>query len=208
MKGVLRLACLSLALSLCVADVYMHNPRGSNNRLNERSANRNNADRLFDSQNNNRGGYNAGDTLTANNGFQTEDQIYHMKYFQSGNTGGKSLLTVEWTNQHGCGGNENTDPWKTNCNIVIQVMLQDNITRGRYDPSLTFSENAFAHYLAYRRDNNEHSEQLATEQINFNMNGYGVEQDVIEVSEEEFTERVRGGGATPLTLPPCCHGDK
>ena len=44
--------------------------------------------------------------------------------------------------------------------------------------------------------------QLATEQINFNMNGYGVEQDVIEVSEEEFTERVRGGGATPLTLPP------
>eukprot|EP00731_Ephydatia_muelleri_P001795 Em0001g1795a len=28
--------------------------------------------------------------------------------------------------------------------------------------------------------------QLATEQINFNMNGY---EDVIEVSEEEFTER-------------------
>eukprot|EP00731_Ephydatia_muelleri_P001814 Em0001g1814a len=47
--------------------------------------------------------------------------------------------------------------------------------------------------------------QLATEQINFNMNGY---EDVIEVSEEEFTERVRGGGATPLTLPPRCHGDK
>ena len=32
--------------------------------------------------------------------------------------------------------------------------------------------------------------QLATEQMNFNMNRYGVEQDVIEVSEEEFTERV------------------
>ena len=31
-------------------DCYMHNPRGSNNRLNERSANRNNANRLFDSQ--------------------------------------------------------------------------------------------------------------------------------------------------------------
>ena len=50
--------------------------------------------------------------------------------------------------------------------------------------------------------------QLATEQINFNMNGYGVEHDVIEVSEDEFTERVRGGGATPLTLPLRCHGDK
>ena len=32
------------------ADVYMHNPRGSNNRLNERSANRNNGNRMFDSQ--------------------------------------------------------------------------------------------------------------------------------------------------------------
>ena len=31
-------------------DVYMHNPRGSNNRLNEKSANRANANRLFDSQ--------------------------------------------------------------------------------------------------------------------------------------------------------------
>lgn len=29
---------------------YMHNPRGSNNRLNERSANRNNGNRMFDSQ--------------------------------------------------------------------------------------------------------------------------------------------------------------
>ena len=40
-----------LAVATCVfADVYMHNPRGSNNRLNERSANRNNGDRMFDSQ--------------------------------------------------------------------------------------------------------------------------------------------------------------
>ena len=32
------------------ADVYPHYPRGSNNRLNEKSANRGNANRLFDSQ--------------------------------------------------------------------------------------------------------------------------------------------------------------
>ena len=30
------------------------------------------------------------------------------------------------------------------------------------------------------------------EQMNFNMNRYGVEQDVIEVPEEEFSERVCG----------------
>jgi hypothetical protein len=47
------------------ADVYMHNPRGSNNRLNEASAARANANRVFDSQNNNRGGYNMGDATTA-----------------------------------------------------------------------------------------------------------------------------------------------
>lgn len=37
-------------LYCCNADIYMHNPRGTNNRLNERSAERRNANRLFDSQ--------------------------------------------------------------------------------------------------------------------------------------------------------------
>eukprot|EP00058_Branchiostoma_floridae_P021203 XP_002606693.1 hypothetical protein BRAFLDRAFT_72540 [Branchiostoma floridae] len=39
-----------LLCSLVGGDVYLHNPRGSNNRLNERSANRQNANRVFDSQ--------------------------------------------------------------------------------------------------------------------------------------------------------------
>lgn len=51
MLTTLRTLCvLSLCFSLCMGDTYMHNPRGSNNRLNEKSANRNNANRLFDSQ--------------------------------------------------------------------------------------------------------------------------------------------------------------
>ncbi len=33
-----------------VQDIYLHNPRGSNNRLNEKSATRANNDRVFDSQ--------------------------------------------------------------------------------------------------------------------------------------------------------------
>ena len=32
----------------------------------------------------------------------------------------ESELTVEWTNQHGCGGNEGDDPHKLNCNMVLQ----------------------------------------------------------------------------------------
>lgn len=110
-------------IGLCSGDVYMHNPRGSNNRLNERSANRNNANRLFDSQNNNRGGYNAGDQDTG--AFNSEAEIYYMHYFQSGGPDtGSSNLVVEWTNQHGCGGDEDSDPHKLNCNLVLQFMCQ------------------------------------------------------------------------------------
>jgi len=50
MAAGLRFLCLFAAISLVWGDVYMHSPRGSNNRLNERSANRNNANRMFDSQ--------------------------------------------------------------------------------------------------------------------------------------------------------------
>jgi hypothetical protein len=46
-----------LLCQLSAGDVYMHNPRGSNDRNCERNVNRNNGNRLFDSQNNNNGGY-------------------------------------------------------------------------------------------------------------------------------------------------------
>ncbi len=48
----MRRIVLLLAVALQVsADVYLHGgPRGSNNRLNEKSAERRNANRLFDSQ--------------------------------------------------------------------------------------------------------------------------------------------------------------
>ena len=46
------------------------------------------------------------------------------QYFQSSDRA-DSKLTIEWTNQHGCGGNEDDDPNKLNCNIVIQYMVSD-----------------------------------------------------------------------------------
>lgn len=57
--------------------------------------------------------------------------VYSQKYFQSGpwktlkNDKGKTKLTIEWTNQHGCGGNENYSPQKQNCQIVLQYMCQN-----------------------------------------------------------------------------------
>lgn len=88
--------CVLLFVGYVAADMYMQSPRGSNDRLDEENANRNNANRIYDSQNNAKGGYCVGPAMS----------------FYEG-----SLLSVEWTNQHGCGKND-----KLYCNIVLQYM--------------------------------------------------------------------------------------
>jgi hypothetical protein len=131
--------CLVLLVQHAQADVYLMIPRGSNNRLNEQSAARTNGNRMFDSQNNNRGGYNVGDKTeeafttddpeepNPDNNFDWEkidpdaNNENNRKQYQEGYFAG-SELAFEWTNQHGCGGNEANDPHKDNCNIVIQFM--------------------------------------------------------------------------------------
>jgi hypothetical protein len=61
MRSAIAAVLLALAqVALVGADVYLHSPRGSNNRLNEQNVNRDNNNRLFDSQNNNKGGYTVG----------------------------------------------------------------------------------------------------------------------------------------------------
>ena len=55
------------------------------------------------------------------------------EFFQSGpshkgqGNDGKSFLTIEWTNQHGCGGSEDKDPHKLNCNLVLQYMCEPDV---------------------------------------------------------------------------------
>jgi len=97
MKGLLLLAIVGLT----VADIYLHIPRGSNDRLNEQNTNRNNAARLMDTQNNAKGGYCI--NVPGTN-----------EYYYEG-----SQLTVEWTMQHGCG------TGKERCNVVLQYMCTD-----------------------------------------------------------------------------------
>uniref|UniRef100_A0A7M5TSE9 Protein DD3-3 n=1 Tax=Clytia hemisphaerica TaxID=252671 RepID=A0A7M5TSE9_9CNID len=118
----LSAAILATILISCNCDMYLHNPRGSNNRLNEASANRANPNRAFDSQNNNRGGYNVGDR-TAQKAGNNKNNQYQMEYFTSGpNAGDVTKLLIEWTNQHSCGGDNKDDATKTNCDIVLQYM--------------------------------------------------------------------------------------
>jgi len=116
---------LLLGATFVNGDSYLQNPKGCNNRLNEKSANRNNANRLFDSQNNNRGGYNAAD-LDDNNGASANnpEASFQQMYEPDANLGNRqynmvyiegSMMHGEWTNQHGCGNQVN------NCNLVLQM---------------------------------------------------------------------------------------
>jgi hypothetical protein len=57
------------------ADIYLHFPPGSNNRVNENTANRQNPQNAFDSQNNNKGGYNVPDAT--NKAYDTDASLQY-----------------------------------------------------------------------------------------------------------------------------------
>ena len=63
---------------------------------------------------------------------------------------------------------------------------------------------AFASYLAYKRDNNELLlfvlRQLASDQLTYNRNRYGGDMEVIEIPEEEFVEKVRHLFTVPMSV--------
>lgn len=96
------------------ADIYMHNPPGSNNFLDETTTANNdgrnvlNNARLFDSQDNNRGGYRVGSVGTG-----AARVVTPLKFY----TG--SQIPIQWTNQHACGGAQD------NCDIIIQYMVAE-----------------------------------------------------------------------------------
>lgn len=92
----------SALLGTTSADMYLQSPRGSNNRLDDENRDRNNGNRLFDSQNNNRGGYNVG-------------QMYYY-------TG--SEIPMQWSVQHSCGNPNN------NCEMIVQYMCDDRLRDG------------------------------------------------------------------------------
>jgi len=151
----------ALLYSVCMADQYLHYPRGCNNRLNEKSANRNNGNRLFDSQNNNRGGYNVGefgDTegFAGNPTFSDSiinnqnqfDAVTNMKFNYDNEAWktdagrlqnedvyvGGSIMQMTWTSQHGCGNDKN------NCNMIIGYTcdshpVTENVLQTNYDAS-------------------------------------------------------------------------
>ncbi|KCV69579.1 hypothetical protein H696_04001 [Fonticula alba] len=113
-----RLALVALLvaalLGTVLADTYMMFPPGSNNRCDERSNNRNNANRLFDSQNNAAGGY------------QVCDREY--RFYED------TEINIEWTTQHGCGNGasnkaDNSVPESVGCQQTIQIGCEDTFRK-------------------------------------------------------------------------------
>lgn len=98
-----------LAPLAVLADVYLHSPKGSNNRNREKNGNRNNANRLFDSQNNGNGGY----QWTGHP--HTLAKADPLTYFED------TEMDIIWTHQHACNSNS------THCTIVIQMMCDDMV---------------------------------------------------------------------------------
>mmetsp|Transcript_1729 Transcript_1729/g.2723 ORF Transcript_1729/g.2723 Transcript_1729/m.2723 type:complete len:800 (+) Transcript_1729:140-2539(+) len=148
----LAAAAAAAAAPWASADIYMHNPRGSNGRgcrdSNDKARSGNEAQRLFDSQNNDNGGYSCPSaypfacykiedeaeraTCTATNTGLTEAEAKAqvrtdgtLKHPDATNTPrmmyyAGSHLPIEWTAQHGAGVNS-----KVQSEIVIQVACED-----------------------------------------------------------------------------------
>jgi len=104
----LAVLLVTVLITFSNADIYMQNMRGSNNRLKGKNRNRDNANRLFDSQNNARGGYNVGGNV----------------YYAG------SVLSLEHTNQHECGGDN------AFCEITYQYMCDDKLRNGERETTI------------------------------------------------------------------------
>lgn len=106
MKFALVLLVLAALFAAAQADVYLHSPRGQNDRCDEKSNNRNNENRCYDSQNNAAGGYS---TCESEMFFYVNTQV-----------------SIQWYNQHTCGNgaqlkNDPRNPEYTHCEIVLQL---------------------------------------------------------------------------------------
>ncbi|CAH3197136.1 unnamed protein product [Porites evermanni] len=116
----LKLGFLVFAFShFCLAAIYLHFIPGSNNRLNGNQANVRNANRLYDSQNNGKAGYNVGDSGSNNPGENIQEKRQRpLEFYMSGcDKNAPTEVEIMWTNQHGTGP-------KTDDRVETQVILQ------------------------------------------------------------------------------------
>uniref|UniRef100_A0A7N6AL65 DNA replication licensing factor MCM2 n=1 Tax=Anabas testudineus TaxID=64144 RepID=A0A7N6AL65_ANATE len=79
-------------------------------------------------------------------------------------------------------------------NMAIRVMLESFIDTQKFSVMRSMRK-TFARYLAFRRDNNELLlfilKQLVAEQVSYQRNRYGVQNDTIEIPEKDLQDKAR-----------------
>merc|ERR1719153_2110717 len=79
-------------------------------------------------------------------------------------------------------------------NMAMRVMLESFIDTQKFSVMKNMKKN-FTRYLSYKRDNNELLlfilRGLASETATYMKNRYGTEQEVVEVSEKDLSEKAR-----------------
>lgn len=127
-----------LSPAMVLADIYLHSPRGSNNRVHEPDTTSENPFRLFFSNNDRRGGYNIGENLrnkNNQNNLRYRDQAAE-EFFMSGKTG-KTFKQIQFSLNRGFGKDEYGEKDHDN-KVVVQFACQDD------DPSRKNSNTAVA----------------------------------------------------------------
>ncbi|XP_021108316.1 DNA replication licensing factor MCM2-like isoform X1 [Heterocephalus glaber] len=78
-------------------------------------------------------------------------------------------------------------------NMAIRVMLESFIDTQKFSVMRSMRK-TFARYLSFRRDNNELLlfilKQLVAEQVTYQRNRFGAQQDTIEVPEKDLVDKV------------------
>lgn len=171
------LAVLLFAVAGVHANVYMHYPRGSNNRLDEDQNDRTTNNRLFNSQNNARGGSNKGSTSGE-------------KYYVG------SVLPLEWTNTHSCGVSTEANQANNDCNVIWQYMcegtgdqLRDGATTAQIPVTGAVDEDA----TYGRHESQAYYEACVQTQRNLNL--YTANQPMGGVASAGAPNGIRGASA-------------
>ncbi|XP_006748779.1 DNA replication licensing factor MCM2-like, partial [Leptonychotes weddellii] len=78
--------------------------------------------------------------------------------------------------------------------MAIRVMLESFIDTQKFSVMRSMRK-TFARYLSFRRDNNELLlfilKQLVAEQVTYQRNRFGAQQDTIEVPEKDLVDKAR-----------------
>lgn len=79
-------------------------------------------------------------------------------------------------------------------NMAMRIMLESFISTQKFSITRTMRK-TFSRYLTYKKDNNELLlfilKQLAMDQMSFQRNRFGMEQETIEISEKDLADKAR-----------------